>query len=356
MTIKKYLILIICLFIVLAGVIFTAVIQKKNEIPSERTKVSVIVPVYNGQKYLKRAAKCLLNQTLDDYEIVFVNDGSTDDTAKIMEDLRKKHKKVRVITQENQGAGAARNTGLDNARGDYVVFLDVDDTFEKDMLKEMYNKAVKTNSDIVVCNGDHNVDGVNTKVLAHIDYRRLTGKEVFNYKDIPENIFQFTVCCAWNKMFKKSFLIKNNIRFPKLRIGEDQYFVHVALVNAERISVIVDKLLMTYHTSNKGSQTRSVDKHQDDAVTSLNMFRDYLVSKNLYKTLERSFLINYVATFHWNYFKISDEYKPLFIERHKKDLENLKIFDKDFRYYYNIDQFMDLKKYVNTDNTKKIPY
>ena len=118
---------------------------------SNNLKVSVIIPVYNVEQYLNQCLDSVINQTLKDIEIICVDDGSTDNSFKMLEEYAQKDNRIKVIHQKNKGAAAARNEGLYIAQGKYLSFLDSDDFFEIDMLEQMYNCAEKYNTDIVVC-------------------------------------------------------------------------------------------------------------------------------------------------------------------------------------------------------------
>ena len=114
-------------------------------------EISVILPVYNTSKYLHACLSSLLNQTFHDFEIVAINDGSTDDSLSILQDFANKDSRIRIIDQKNQGIGAARNLGIQLANGTYIAFIDSDDTLELRMLECLYKKAVEESLDIVVC-------------------------------------------------------------------------------------------------------------------------------------------------------------------------------------------------------------
>lgn len=116
----------------------------------KKTKVSVILPVYNTEKYLPECLDSLLNQTLKDIEIICINDGSTDNSLEILQEYQANDQRIRILNQENQGAAIARNKGIQMAEGEYLSFLDADDFFDENMLKWSYEKAQKTNSDICI--------------------------------------------------------------------------------------------------------------------------------------------------------------------------------------------------------------
>ena len=114
-------------------------------------KVSVIVPVYNVEKYLRKCLASLVNQDFEDYEIIIVNDGSPDNSQEIIDEYTKKYKFIRSFTKENGGLSSARNYGIDKARGDYIAFVDSDDYVDVAFLKELYEAITKDGSDIAVC-------------------------------------------------------------------------------------------------------------------------------------------------------------------------------------------------------------
>lgn len=120
----------------------------------ERPKVSVIIPVYNAENYLKECLDSILKQTLQEIEVICVNDGSSDGSLSILNEYVKEDSRLKIISQENQGAGSARNNGLKYAKGLFVIFLDCDDIFEHNMLEIMYSKAILLNLDVCVCRSD----------------------------------------------------------------------------------------------------------------------------------------------------------------------------------------------------------
>ena len=114
-------------------------------------KISVVLPVYNVANYLRKCLDSLVNQTFKDFEVICVDDGSTDKSTKILEEYQKKDNRIKILQQQRGGAGAARNLGLGHAQGKYVQFLDSDDYFESNLLEEMYTRAEKYDADLVVC-------------------------------------------------------------------------------------------------------------------------------------------------------------------------------------------------------------
>ena len=184
-------------------------------------KVSVIVPVYNVEKYISKCLESLVNQTLKEIEIIAVNDGSPDNSQKIIDKFQKKYsKKIKSFIKDNEGQGSARNLGLKYAKGEYISFVDSDDFIDKEMLEKMYNLAKKDNSDIVICDmKDYYSDG--------------TFKE-FNCTKY-NSVYEVTPSSC-NKIFRKSII--GNIKFLNKLWYEDFNFTTKMLLKSPKISVI----------------------------------------------------------------------------------------------------------------------
>lgn len=165
-------------------------------------KVSVIVPVYNVEQYLNKSLDSLVNQTLDDIEIILVNDGSTDKSLDIIKNYYEKHQdKIKYYTKENGGMSDARNYGLNKACGDYIAFVDSDDYIEKDMLNKMYQKAKEADYDIVFC--DTNIIYPDNTILKESELKKdIKSLTLSDKKDLILNCYPV----VWNKIYKKSFL------------------------------------------------------------------------------------------------------------------------------------------------------
>ena len=153
-------------------------------------KVSVIMPVYNAETYLEEAIECLICQTLKEIEIICVDDGSTDRSLEILEEYSKRDDRIKILHQRNLYAGVARNNGLKQANGEFVIFLDSDDLFERGLLEKTYKQGKKVNADIVLFGGEcFNVDNGEHKERPDFLRKEYIGdKSVFSRKDIPETV------------------------------------------------------------------------------------------------------------------------------------------------------------------------
>lgn len=216
--------------------------------------VSVIMPVFNGEKFLKRSMDSLLKQTLDNFEIVFIDDGSTDNTLKIINGYKEKYDFVTVLTQENSGSGKARNYGINEAKGEYIAFLDADDFFiDDDALEKMYDLAVLNDAKMVTANIKHDLDNQGKFVpFGPFHYYRSNNVILPEQYGIPWSFYK--------NIFKRDFLVENNIYFPDLLRGQDPVFLAEALTKVDKIYVAATDLYAYVYNSDtaKASNPRKL--------------------------------------------------------------------------------------------------
>lgn len=210
-------------------------------------KVSIIIPVYNVEKYLQRCLESIVNQTLQDIEIICVNDGSKDGSIEILEKFALKDSRIKLITQENAGVSAARNTGLDIAQGEYVMFLDGDDYYIKNACQIAYDSITAQGADI-------GVFGLFEKYWIFSKFGRVNKSIRKALKTITPNLWLFQTFC-WNKIYKKEFLSKNNLKFPAgIKTSEDGIFSLCCMFNNPKYCFI-NKALYVYRKNRFGSAT-----------------------------------------------------------------------------------------------------
>mgnify|MGYP000545476786 CR=1 FL=1 len=192
--------------------------------------VSVIVPVYNVQEMLEECILSILNQTYEDFEIILINDGSTDSSGEICDYYKAKDSRVRVIHNHNKGVSFSRNCGLQTAKGEYIAFCDSDDTYESIFLERMVSTIEKSRAEIVICGYYCNRNGVDSKVTNINTNRLISKEELFEKIFLCNEIGGF----VWNKVFKRTVIkdIKFNTNF---QICEDTYFVCETLRNVDKI-------------------------------------------------------------------------------------------------------------------------
>lgn len=201
-------------------------------------KVSVIIPVYNAERYIAKCIESLLNQTIHDCEFIFVNDGSTDRSQSIIEGYESKDSRVILINQPNRGVSAARNRGLRRATGEYVGFVDSDDYVDRDMFETMYTAAATKQLDAVVTNLELELDG--TKQLITFPF----STQVLDRSYIQQHILQYMLRSddfntVMNKLYKRELILKHNIVFPEhMALGEDGWFNMMVMGQASTVQYL----------------------------------------------------------------------------------------------------------------------
>lgn len=300
--------------------------QENIKIPA----VSIVVPVYNGEKFLPQMMESVCGQTLKNIEIICVDDGSTDRTWEILQKFRERDSRVLPIRQEHTNAGAARNTGMQKAKGEYLAFWDADDFFAEKALERMYGKARKKEADLCVCSV-YEVDwyGGKEHIFEAEPYLRqgmLPEKDPFDKYDIPESIFNFSTNVLWNKLFRRRFVLDRAIQFQSISQANDTAFVMFALFLAKKITHVKDWLV--YHrTYNKDSITgQSSDTVYDPYEAYAYTLRRLKEQKN-FGYFRKSYL-NRAAK---GMFRVLDtqqslqQYEDFYLFLQKEGLENLEI-------------------------------
>ena len=253
--------------------------------------ISVVIPVYNSARFLGACLDSLLAQTFSDFELVCVNDGSTDDSLAILNEYAARDSRVRVVTKRNEGGGAAsaRNLGLSLAEGIYVQFLDSDDFFEPDMLAGLVEKARKTDADVVLCGADRYDQRLGRVVSAyeHLDLASAPSKEPFSYRDCPDRIFQLGNVLAWNRLYRRAFLVEHELCFEPIPISDDLYLPALAMVLAERLAV-VDRPFVHYRFNTGVSQVDSIPKHPEAGYAANASIVAKMRECGVYETVKRS--------------------------------------------------------------------
>lgn len=197
------------------------------------TKISIIVPIYNVEKYLKKAIDSLSKQTLNDIEIICIDDASTDNSLKILKDLSLNDNRIKIIEQkENQGQGIARNIGMNEAKGDYIMFLDPDDWYELNACELLYNIAIENNANVVEATCKK-VNEITNEIEIFDNYKFVSQNFNLNIKPntfvearkLKNYNIRYYELSSWGKIFKTSFLKEKNIKFSPYRRAEDQPFM-----------------------------------------------------------------------------------------------------------------------------------
>lgn len=232
--------------------------------------LSVIVAVRNVEKYLPKMLSSIDGQRKFLHELIFIEDGSADGTAFILEQFVKNRKNVHLLKINPSGVSVARNLGLKKATGDFVLFLDGDDYFNEFFFEKMLG-AVKEDTDVVICRSREFDDVTGLSCSQHWAVRTVSS----SYND--DQVFYKYLGWAWDKIFRREFLLKNGIQFPNLRNSEDLVFVYKALLLTNKVEVVDDELI--YHrVSNSLSLSNLRSNHVSDAYDAVKQLHDFQIS------------------------------------------------------------------------------
>lgn len=295
--------------------VITNISDGKNSIIMKTPMVSIIIPVYNEERYIEQCLDSLLIQTYQDFEIICVDDGSTDASLEIMEKYGNKYKKFRILNQKNQYAGVARNRGLEIAQGKYLLFLDSDDFFYPEMLEQIITQAEQDKTDILIFDV-FQFDNVSRQVI-ETTWRplkkRLFGEGVKSAVEIADIIFEFATSAPWNKLFLADFIRRNDLWFQPIQRSNDLYFVFGAFACAKRIGVL-DRKLIYYRDNNADSLQGSGFRTPTVFAEALYALKELLEKRKLLDIFGDSFrnMAISVSVYNLNNMKTRDSYQRLF--------------------------------------------
>ena len=305
-------------------------------------KISIIVPVYNAEKYLSQCLDSCINQTLKDIEIICIDDGSTDNSLQLLKDYAKKDKRIVVLTQSNQKQGAARNKALKQAKGDFVLFVDSDDYIREDTCEKLYTHILSNQLDMLMFSG-WNVDE-KQKELKQNNYWQYSycpknfSTTKFSFEDCKSFVHKLPVS-ACLCMYNRLFLVSNEIDFPEKVYFEDNVFFVKAITKMRQAGINADKFY--FRTVRQESTTQNWMKHFQDYLIVVNEVLEYLkkipISKQIFDNYKEMYLSNVQNIFSG------------FSQNDKKRLSNnLDKLYKKYKYYPNnyVSQVANLKTYA----------
>lgn len=259
---------------------------------------SVLVTIYNRLSFINAGINMLLNQSFKNYEIILIDDGSTDGSAKVCDEIMALHGKITTIHKENGGVGSARNVGLENARGKYICFFDIDDHIPVDWLERIYYHLKNKNWELLVYSYRelNSVCGTIAECV-FVDKKLNTNEELGKaYSECLSGI-SFNNGFVWNKVYKRDFLSRNNINSPVFRIQQDEVFNHCVYRKVTRVKVISD-ILYDYFVYNEGVGRTSIILNRIEIfkavrVSFLNLYDFWkLDDKKLLTYIHRRFVYN----------------------------------------------------------------
>lgn len=312
----------------------------------KKPAISIILPVYNTSLYLEECLNSIHNQSFKDYELICVDDGSSDNSLEILKKYEKIIKNCKVIYQENQGVATARNVALSNVTGDYIIFIDSDDYIMPNYLERLYNEICNTSSDVVICNFYRYYDNFNLRLP--VVYKKKSG--IYSNHDIlksliPDNLIHSYL---WNKIWKRELF--DNLQFPDIKY-EDISIMCDLFYKAKKISIIGDALYC--YRIRKTSIVRNYSiSTQNDYVKAYGIIRLFLKEKNLYNKYKLSFRLLsikvYLVMFFINIFLIK-EYKDLKITfKNFASCHKFISYADSINYNYSMENLMSLEVLENS--------
>ena len=293
--------------------------------------ISIIVPIYNAEKFIKKCVDSLLNQTKKELEFILINDGSTDKTHEILKTY--KDKRIKYFKNKNQGIGKTRNFGIEKATGKYIIFIDSDDYIEPTTCEELYNKAIKEKADVVVCDffkvyDDGSIEDIN-----------LPSFKTSKLKDNPNILIDINLS-PWNKIYSTKLIKDNNIRFAEGIKYEDVPFVSEALDRANKIAKLDKKL--NYYVIHGNSETTVRDKRIFDILKIVDMIRKYFKNKTYMNDIVDKLTVRIVTNYNIQ-------------QRQQKDIKvGMEFIDDAFAYLKKeVPDYKDNKYYENRSFLKR---
>lgn len=298
--------------------------------------VSIVVPIYKVERYLGQCVESILAQTLRGIEVILVDDGSPDACPAMCDEYAARDSRVRVIHQENQGAGAARNAGLCAAQGRYVIFLDSDDVYHPQMLERVVARAEKYRADVVICLADalEEETGRTRSMPNQLRRELLKGVDANAFcplQELPQQLFQFCAGWPWDKLYRRDFLLNTGLQYQSLRHTNDAYFVYMSLVNAAVVSV--EPTVLVHHCLHAESTSHSTGRDTTcltEALLAIHRGIQPLGNEEL----EKSFYHWAMNMAVWHYRQLSGTAADELQHRLRTELEpTLQLLQKDSAYY-----------------------
>lgn len=302
-------------------------------------KISIVVPIYNVEKYLKQCLDSILNQTFKDIEIICVNDGSTDGSVQILDEYKAKDKRIIVIDKENSGYGASMNMGLDAASGEYIGIVESDDFIKPNMYEELYKLIQK-----------HDCDFVKSEFSAYWEKPKKIEKQArfakFNCNTpitLKDDIRLLKLApSVWSSLYKREFLNKNNIRFLETPGAsyQDTSFHYKIMLLAERI-VLTDRDYLFYRQDNMNCSCKSKDKVYAICKEYAEVLR-FINENSKLEEFKQFIYIQQFNAYNWNLFRIADSFRAEFFDYYYNEFKN---YYDNGELKENFYKFLKKKKY-----------
>ena len=299
-------------------------------------KVSVIIPIYNVEKYLKKCLDSVIHQTLNEIEIICIDDCSTDDSLLIIEEYAKIDSRLKIIKNNvNKGVSASRNLGIQESKGEYIAFLDSDDFIDETAYEKAFNIAHKLDLDCLLFKSkvlDNRTGEISDKTpYFALDCFENFDKEIFNHTDTKKFTCDINVQLG-SKLFKREFIINKKLFFPQRKIFEDEDFFYNIYLRANRISLLPEYLYY-YRRFRKGSIMENKHKRFLDLLDTVGELRKIFIKTNNFdEEYKNSFYKKYISLILYRFNETDDEDKEEFFLKTKEFLKKILFNEKDILY------------------------
>lgn len=294
-------------------------------------KLSIIIPVYNVEKYVSNCLESILNQPFKDLEVICVNDGSSDKSLSVLQEYKNRDERMIIIDKKNEGSGVARNSALAIARGEYIFFVDGDDWIEENSLDKMISEADKLQTDILIFGGLSYYEEKGRK--GGYSANKLPKKylnKIFSSEDIKKDVFKFP-STAWTKLYRREFLMKNNIKFQEIKVGQDQLPFFHSIITAEKIALLPQNLYC-YRKNRKGAVTAVKKKKNFSPIYVFYAVEEVLQNTDKLDDYKDIFVKKYFSKATSWLAKFQDDMKEGYFEEYSKLLKHIQ---KDYGMYKN---------------------
>lgn len=327
-------------------------LQSFQREPILQPKVSVIIPVYNVEKYLVDCLESLLNQTMPDFEVICIDDGSDDGSSEILKFYSRLDNRIKVIFGAHQGAAAARNQGIDLAVGEYLYFMDSDDLAVDTLLEKTYAAAVKTNADVVAF--DIYMLNMQNGMREEPKYcfrpfNAPVEKSTFSLVDAADHIFQISNPSPWTKIVRREFVLKKKLRYQNLQNTNDAYFAHMVMALAERITLVNERLYI-YRVGLVNNIQNNKEVHPECVVEAYMSIYDRLVKERIWTLCEKSWIAEFLAVicFTLKTIKTRAAYKRLYKRICELDVVNTGYLEHEESYYPEHYHYELVRKFLSS--------
>lgn len=309
----------------------------KSKTKKNNPKVSIVVPIYNVEKYLKKCVDSILEQTLKDIEVILVDDGSPDKCGQIVDEYAKKDKRVVAVHQNNSGYSAAVNHGIEIARGEYIGIIESDDWIDMQMYEKLYDRAIETNADVTKCEFYY----YNSTVIGrNRNVRFVNNSGRVDLRNAPDNAFHVTEwpeiiafhSSIWSCLYKSDFVKKIKLIDTKGASYQDFPFMVEVMTRAESIAIVKEPLLHWRNDPAQGNSTSARSKKLlFMAINTLNAY-DILKDSGYYDELKEAFYAQAAWANYWFFIVIDKKYRRQYFEYLQKIFKPLK---DDYKFNYS---------------------